>query len=110
MFGDEKMTTKCAPVSVTAHICKAVGSMNQKIHHTRLQLLAKDFFFLFTKGIQENREYFIEHPRQLYFHLLCSQTFSVCSPSYLAHLCDGVIKHSSGIVGSLSDKLDLPGS
>lgn len=49
MFGDEKMTTKCAPVSVTAHICKAVGSMNQKIHHTRLQLLAKDFFFLIYK-------------------------------------------------------------
>ena len=72
MFGDQKMTTKCAPVSVTAHICKAVGSMNQKIHHTRLQLLAKDFFFNLQKGIQENREYFIEHPRQLYFCLLCS--------------------------------------
>lgn len=29
---------------------------------------------------------------------------------YLAHLSDGVIKHSSGIVRSLSNELDLPGS
>jgi len=28
--------------------------------------------------------------------------------SYLAHLCDGVIKHSAGVVGSLSNQLHLP--
>ena len=33
-----------------------------------------------------------------------------CFPSYLAHISDGVIKNSSCIVSSLSDKLDLPGS
>lgn len=32
---------KRAPVCVTAYICKAVGSANEEIHHTRLQLLAK---------------------------------------------------------------------
>lgn len=32
-----------------------------------------------------------------------------CS-SHLAHLGDGVIEHSAGVVGPLADQLDLPGS
>lgn len=39
--GNQRMTSHYAPVRVTAHICKSIGSMNQKIHHTRLQLLLK---------------------------------------------------------------------
>lgn len=63
------MTTKYAPVRVTAHICKAVGSMNQKIHHTRLQLLVKMYCNL-QKSILENRENIREYSRLHYLQSL----------------------------------------
>lgn len=69
--------------------------MNQKIHNTRLQLLDETQSIVLLR----KKEHFI-------FFLCCSSTFL----SYLTHLSDGVIKHASGIVGSFSDKLDLPGS
>lgn len=63
------MTTKYVPVRVTAHICKAVGSMNQKIHHTRLQLLVKMYCNL-QKSILENRENIREYSRLHYLQSL----------------------------------------
>lgn len=79
--------------------------MNQKIHHTRLQLLVKKHSIICQ--FANSREYstLLLKPSLLLFDL-----FSAWFPSYLAHLSDGVIEHSSGIVGSLSDELDLPGS
>lgn len=53
------------------------------------------------KRIKEHKEYSIP---SCYFCLLRH------SSSHLAHLGDGVIEHPSGIVSSLPDKLDLPGS
>lgn len=51
--------------------------------------------------LKEHKEYSIP---SCYFCLLRH------SPSHLTHLGDGVIEHPSGIVSSLPDELDLPGS
>lgn len=55
----QRMTSHYAPVRVTAHICKPIGSMNQKIHHARLQLLVKMYCDLSTyqNNLLEKTEY-----------------------------------------------------
>lgn len=70
---NQRMTSHYAPVHVTAHICKSIGSMNQKIHHTRLQLLVKMYcgLLIYQKMYWRKQRIFEEIPGYIICNLCC---------------------------------------
>lgn len=71
----DKMTVKCAPVCITAHICKAIWSVNQKIHCARLQLLVIRLDIVCNKIHQYDRENITEHHSLYYLLSVALMTF-----------------------------------